>query len=191
MESTMLRTSKRKGSLQVMLMALVVLVIGITAPGYGDDDHDDGKNHHVEKFLRLSGPALEGTLTLFPVQTVNLIVFMGKCRGPVEVSSVSLVLPGVSAATFARLKTAKDLEGLLLPGVPTSDFPLDETGVHSRCLRTDQTVGDTIVLIVVKRRTFVPSDAFITADVVLRQVVQRLHKDRHKDKDKDKDEDED
>ncbi|HZC81185.1 MAG TPA: hypothetical protein VE222_05610 [Nitrospiraceae bacterium] len=168
----MLRTSKRKGTLQVMLMALVVLVVGITAPGYGDDDHDDGKNHHVEKFLRLSGPAIEGTLTF---TNTGAVVFMGtKCNG---VDSNPFISTNVSGFTVDKTTTAKDVEVLfVLQGVSSSGFP--PTG----CLRTDQTVGDTITLIVVdvKRQTFVNNNgAFITADVVLLQVVPRTHTDRH------------
>lgn len=190
----MLGTSKRKGSLQVMLMALVVLMIGITAPGYGDDDHDDGKNHHGEKHLglgpteRLSRPALVGTLRLIqPVPTVAdvIVVFTGKCRG----SDNFPVFPPDVSLTVATLTTPKSLEGLRLPGVATSGFPPDGTGVHSRCLRTDQTVGVLIDLIVVDVKTFTPGLNFITADVVLLQVIPRLDKDKDEDKDKDKDKD--
>jgi hypothetical protein len=175
-DSTMLRTSKRKGSLQVMLMALVVLVIGITAPGYGDDDHDDGKNQFVENYLRLSGPALEGTLTLIaPAQEV--IFHIVKCKGVDEDFMVFFALP--TYLKLANFPTAKSLEGLLLPGVPTSDFPTD-------CLRRDQTAGDSIVPIVthVKRRTFANNLTTLNADVVLLQVVQRSHKDKDEDRDR-------
>jgi hypothetical protein len=164
-----------------MLMALVVLVIGITAPGYGDDDHDDGKNHHVEKFLRLSGPAIEGALGL----AIGNVAFFGTCRGPDNSSSVSLALTGPTAATLARLKTAKDLEGFLLPVVT------DPSKVGLNCLRTDQTEGDTIVLIVVHANITSSGTGFINADVRLLQVVPRLDKDKDKDRDKDKDKDKD
>ncbi len=174
----MLRTSKRKGPLQVMLMALVVLVIGITAPGYGDDDHDDGKNHRVENYLRLSGPAIEGTLTLVQTGADAFSAFSGtRCKGKGEAVNISFLFTQ-TVFGFTVTTTAKSLEGLLLQGVSASGLP---TG----CLRRGQTEDVVITLVVVDAEiTSSSTTGFINANVKLLQVVPRLHKDRDDDKDK-------
>jgi hypothetical protein len=167
-----------------MLMALVVLVVGITAPGYGDDDHGDGKNHDVGKFLRLSGPHIDGTLTLIQVGADAIVTFssgIGTCQG----IFITQTIFGFTVPT-----TAKSLEGYLLPVADTSSFYPMTPGASSPCLRKDQKVGDPIVLVVVDAPKFcrngVQCPNEITAEVVLLQVVQRSHKDKDEGKDKDK-----
>jgi hypothetical protein len=185
----MLRTSKRKGSLQVMLMVLAVLLVGITATGYGDDgsktdDHDDGKKHlGLGPTERLSGPALVGTLTLVQLTPDDTFVaFSGTCE---VIPPESLFFTDdltVAKGSFVTVPTtAKSLKGLRLIREWPSGCPVNDLG------------GEDAIVVDVKRRMFAYDGISMTAsaDVVLLRVVPRLHKDEDKDKDKDKDKDND
>jgi hypothetical protein len=86
----MLKKVDSKRRLGIMLAVLAVFVVGITATGYGDPTD------------QLSGPALVGTLQVFPGGTV---LFDGHCRGN----------PATFTATITT--TPASLDGLRFNGI--------------------------------------------------------------------------
>ena len=172
----MLRTSNHKRSLQVMVMVLAVLLVGITATGYGDDgfktdDRDDG-HFGLSPTEQLSGPALTGMLTVSQSGADAFVVFFGQCRG----IDVFFVTP-VSGFTVATT-TARSLKGLRLIGMGPPG-----------CLTIDGSGGEDLIVTKVQKRTFVNDGTTITAEVELLHVVPRLDQDKDEDKDNDKDKD--
>jgi hypothetical protein len=139
-----------------MPMALVVLVVGITATGYAD----------LGPTERLSGPALVGMLTLLQTGPDVQVSFTGKCRGN-DSSIPSQTLENLS---LAGMTTAQRLEGLLLLNARSASTCPGQNNHQS--LPSNDLIVNTVV-----SPTFTPTFSIdgtiilITAEAVLLFVV--------------------